>query len=102
MKFRGRLLTKTWKLGRNWSISVDCAHANLHIVMGVKTDINHDVLYSCAEFERNRQSFRGPLSAKTKTHFDFSRARARKSVPKLHTCSYVNFNLSQLLFTLCK
>ena len=99
MKFRGHLLTKTWKLGRNWSISVDCAHANLHIVMGVKTDINHDVFYSCAEFERNRPSF--PCRPKLRHNLTVP-AHARKSVPKLHTCSYVNLNLSQLLFTLCK
>ena len=37
----------------NWAIfsSVDCVH-NLHIATEVNTDINHDVFYNSAEFER--------------------------------------------------
>ena len=48
-------------------ISVDCAHTNLHIVTEVNTDVNHDVLFNCGEFERNRQSFKGAPSTET-TH----------------------------------
>ena len=65
MKFRGRPLTKTSKMGHFSSISVDCAHANLHIVTEVNMIINHDIFYNSAEFEKNRQSFGGRLSAKT-------------------------------------
>jgi len=30
-------------MGHFWCISVDFAHTNLHIVMEVNTDINHDI-----------------------------------------------------------
>jgi hypothetical protein len=72
MKFSGRLLTKTSKIGHFSGISVDCAHTNLHIVTEVNMVINHHVFYYCAEFERNRQSFRGHLSAKTAHNLSFS------------------------------
>jgi hypothetical protein len=56
MKFRGPLLTKTWKMGHFQYISVDCGHTNFNIAIEVNTDIYHDVYYNCAEFEGNRQS----------------------------------------------
>ena len=52
-------------MGHFQYISVDCGHTNLNIAIEVNTDIYHDVYYNCAEFEGNRQSLRGPLSAET-------------------------------------
>jgi hypothetical protein len=39
-------------MGHFQCISVDCVHTNLHIVIEVNTDINHDVFYNSADFER--------------------------------------------------